>query len=73
MNQNGFLKPKIKTGFDLIRSVSVRLTLCIQLYCKHVNLKNYQIIERLTSQLKHTVHNILIRKYKGLHVIFTAS
>ena len=25
MNQNGFLKPKIKTGFDLIRSVSVQL------------------------------------------------
>ena len=29
MNQNGFLKPEIKTGFDLhvIQSVSVRLTL----------------------------------------------
>ena len=26
MNQNGFLKPKIKTGFDFkIRSVSVQL------------------------------------------------
>ena len=29
MNQNGFLKPKMKTGFDSIRSVSVRLTLWI--------------------------------------------
>ena len=25
LNQNGFLKPKIKTGFDFIRSVSVQL------------------------------------------------
>ena len=33
INQNSFLKPKIKTGFDWIRSVSVRLTLWIQLYC----------------------------------------
>ena len=27
MNQNGFLKPRIKTSFDLIRSVSVRFNL----------------------------------------------
>ena len=27
MNQNGFLKPKIKTGFDFIPLVLVRLTL----------------------------------------------
>ena len=34
MNRYGFLKPKINTGFDLILSVLVRLTLWIQLYPK---------------------------------------
>ena len=32
MNQNGFLKPKIKTGFDFNTVVLFQLTLWIQLY-----------------------------------------
>ena len=40
MNKNGFLKPKIEIGFDLIRSVSVRLTWWIQLYYRYPRVMN---------------------------------
>ena len=51
MNQIGFLNPKIKTGFDLIRLVSVRLTLWIQLYTIPSSL-----IVIITNQVISSIH-----------------
>ena len=50
MNQNGFLKPKIETGFDLIQSVLVQLNFNMNIeYSSNMEVTKLQMLWYLAA------------------------